>query len=252
MQRFTGRRALVTGASRGIGRGCAVALAREGADVAVHGRDAAAVSATAELVRTQGRQALQLLADLTDEDAVDRLRADLEAAWGAPDVVVACAGGSSVRPGPVQDITPEQWRREVDDNLTSVFLTLRAVLPGMERRGSGVVVTVSSTAARLPDPRSPAAYAAAKAGVEHLTALAAAQAGPSGVRVCCVSPETVMSERNQQQIPPDVQEQLAAEHPLRRLGTVEDVAAAVAYLASDDAGWVSGTTLTVAGGAVRV
>jgi 3-oxoacyl-[acyl-carrier protein] reductase len=111
---------------------------------------------------------------------------------------------------------------------------------------------VSSAAARRPDARSPVPYAAAKAGIQILTQDLAAQAGPFGVRVNCLAPETILTERNQQQIPETLQEELAGMHPLRRLGTPEDVARAALYLASDEAAWVTGVVLDVAGGAVMV
>ena len=111
---------------------------------------------------------------------------------------------------------------------------------------------MSSAAARRPHPGSPVAYAAAKAGIELLTKDLAAQAGPFGVRAACIAPETILTERNQQQIPADLQEQLVTNHPIRRLGTPEDVAEAALFLASDRASWISGIVLDVAGGSVLV
>ena len=137
-------------------------------------------------------------------------------------------------------------------NLTATFLTIRSVLPGMKARGRGCIITMSSAAARRPHPGSPVAYAAAKAGIELLTKDLAAQAGPFGVRAACIAPETILTERNQQQIPADVQETLVMTHPIRRLGTPEDVAEAALFLASDGASWISGIVLDVAGGSVLV
>ena len=109
---------------------------------------------------------------------------------------------------------------------------------------------MSSAAARRPTAASPVPYAAAKAGIEILTQATALQAGPSGVRVNCLAPETILTERNLRQIPPEVQEQLVGMHPIRRLGTPEDVARAARYLVSDDADWITGVILDVAGGSV--
>lgn len=120
----------------------------------------------------------------------------------------------------------------------------------MKQRGSGAIVTMSSAAARRPDARSPAAYAAAKAGIELLTQDLAAQVGPYGVRVNCVAPETILTERNQQMIPPDVKAALVETHPIRRLGTVDDVAQAVLFLVTQRSAWVTGIVLDVAGGSV--
>ncbi len=122
----------------------------------------------------------------------------------------------------------------------------------MKERGYGSIVTLSSAAARRPTPQSPFAYAAAKAGVELLTKGLAAQAGPYGIRVNCVAPETIMTERNERQIPAEIQRALVESHPVRRLGTVEDVAQAALFLATDSASWISGVVLDVAGGSVLV
>jgi 3-oxoacyl-[acyl-carrier protein] reductase len=122
----------------------------------------------------------------------------------------------------------------------------------MKARGHGSIVTMSSAAARRAGPQSPMAYAAAKAGIEILTKELAAQAGPDGVRVNCLAPETILTERNLQQIPDAVQEQMREHHPIRRLGTPEDVARAALFLASERSGWISGVTLDVAGGSVLV
>jgi 3-oxoacyl-[acyl-carrier protein] reductase len=122
----------------------------------------------------------------------------------------------------------------------------------MKERAHGNVIIISSAAARRPHPGSPIAYAAAKAGIELLTKDAEAQAGRNGIRVNCIAPETIMTETNQQQIPPEVQESLRANHPIRRLGTPEDVAQTALFLASDNSAWISGVVIDVAGGSVLV
>lgn len=140
----------------------------------------------------------------------------------------------------------------IETNLTATFLTVKAFLPGMKRRGRGAIVTMSSAAARRPTAQSPIAYAAAKAGIEVLTREMALQAGPDGVRVNCIAPETILTERNQLRIPEDRQAQLALTHPIRRLGTPEDVADAALFLVSERSAWISGIVLDVAGGSVLV
>jgi 3-oxoacyl-[acyl-carrier protein] reductase len=245
-----GKVALVTGSSRGIGAAIAVHFAEHGAAVAVHGRDAAAVAAVAARIEGAGGRALPVTADVTRYAEIEAMRGRIEAELGPVDVLVANAGGNAVPPGPVEQISAEGWRAVVDGNLTATFLTVKSFLPGMKDRGAGSIVTISSAAARRPNAHSPVPYAAAKAGIQILTQDLAAQAGPFGIRVNCLAPETIMTERNLRQIPQAQQEALVGMHPIRRLGTPEDVADAARYLASDDAAWVSGVILDVAGGSV--
>jgi 3-oxoacyl-[acyl-carrier protein] reductase len=133
-----------------------------------------------------------------------------------------------------------------------VFLTIKSVLPGMKERKTGNIITLSSAAGRRPHPRSPIPYSVAKAGIELMTQDVAVQAGPYNVRANCIAPETILTERNEQRIPDAQKPALIDAHPLKRLGTPEDIARAALFLASDDAGWITGVVLDVAGGAVMV
>jgi 3-oxoacyl-[acyl-carrier protein] reductase len=149
------------------------------------------------------------------------------------------------------DVLPESvWRETVDMNLTATFLTVQCFLPGMKQRRRGSIVTISSAAARRAHPGSPIAYAAAKAAIELFTQDVAAQMGQHGIRANCVAPETILTERSTVRIPDELKQQMAAQHPIARLGTPDDVVKAVAYLVSDDASWVTGIVVDVAGGAV--
>jgi 3-oxoacyl-[acyl-carrier protein] reductase len=249
---LAGRVALVTGSSRGIGAAIAREFARHGAKVVVHGRDAGAMAAVRTGIERDGGLAMQVAADITSFAELERMREAVEAEFGPIDVLVANAGGSPIKPGLLEEISEEGWRASVDGNLTATFLTLKSVLPGMKERRSGCVITMSSAAARRPHPGSPIAYAAAKAGVEMLTQDVAAQAGPFGIRVNCLAPETILTDANQELIPPSTKDMLIQAHPLRRLGTPEDVARAAVFLASPNADWITGIVLDVAGGAVMV
>jgi 3-oxoacyl-[acyl-carrier protein] reductase len=250
LNQLQGQVAWVTGSSRGIGAAIALALAEAGASVAVHGRDVDAANAVRDRIAATGARATVVLGDVTSEDDVQRMVGEIGSTLGPIDVLVANAGGNPVRPGPLEDMTVGQWRDAIDANLTSTFVTIAAVLPTMKQRGLGSIITMSSAAARRPTPQSPVAYAAAKAGIELLTKWLAAESGPSGIRVNCIAPETIMTDRNQKMIPADVQSQLIGMHPIRRLGTPEDVAAACVFLAGEPSAWISGVVVDVAGGAV--
>ncbi|MGE5801913.1 MAG: SDR family NAD(P)-dependent oxidoreductase [Gemmatimonadota bacterium] len=250
MGKLNGKIALVTGASRGIGAAIARRFAGEGAKVALHGRDVAALNAVRAAITTLGGTAMPVVADVTSFAEVQAMAEEIETRLGPIDIVVANAGGSLTPPGPLEDISPEGWRASVDVNLTGTFFTVKSVLPRMKERRGGNIVTISSAAARRPHPQSPVPYAAAKAGIQMLTQHLAAQVGPFGIRANCIAPETILTERNQQQIPATVQQHMIEQHPVRRLGTPEDVAAAALFLVAEDATWITGMILDVSGGAV--
>jgi 3-oxoacyl-[acyl-carrier protein] reductase len=247
-----GKVVVVTGSSRGIGATIARLFAEEGAKVAVHGRDSAALSAVRDEIEWSGGRAIQLTADVTRFAEIEAMRGEIERELGPVDLLVANAGGSFTSPGPLEETSEEGWRASVDGNLTATFLTIKSFLPGMKQRKAGNIITVSSAAARRPHPMSPVPYAAAKAGIQMLTQHLAAQVGPFGIRVNCIAPETILTERNQQQIPEAQIQPLIEQHPIRRLGTPEDVGRAALFLGSEESAWITGMVLDVSGGAVMV
>lgn len=251
---------VVTGGSRGIGADTARAFAAEGARVAVIGRDAAALDQVAE--ETGG---IGVTADVTDLAAVEAARRRIEDELGPAGVLCAFAGGGIARPGPTAAMTEDEWRSVLDGNLTATFLTVKSFLPGMQERKAGSIITMSSSAGRLPTnlPGGGAremgnpwgavvAYEAAKAGVQALTRHVAAEAGADGVRANCLAPGTIRTERIARYMPPDVQRAVAASHPLGRLGETRDVAGAALFLASGQSSWLTGLTVDVAGGRVML
>ncbi|MFJ9691197.1 SDR family NAD(P)-dependent oxidoreductase [Kitasatospora sp. NPDC101183] len=248
---LAGKVVVITGGSRGIGAETARAFARQGAAVAAIGRDAAALTAVAaELRGLGGAGALGLVADCTDPVALAGAAERIERELGPVDVLAAFVGGDGY-PVPTARETAEHWRSVVDGNLTATFLTVQAFLPGLLERGSGSVVTMASTAGRLPGGSS-AAYAAAKAGVLMFTRHLALEAAGQGVRVNAIAPGAVRTERTATLMTPEVQAAVAAAHPLGRLGEPEDIASATLFLASDASSWITGQTLDVSGGRVIV
>jgi 3-oxoacyl-[acyl-carrier protein] reductase len=244
--------ALVTGSSRGIGAATARLFAQEGARVVVNGRDRAALSAVQADIEGAGGKAMQVAADVTRFAEIERMRRQIVAAFGPVDILVANAGGSFTMPGPLEEIDEEGWHASVDGNLTATFLTIKSFLPGMKERRGGSIITISSTSGRTAHPRSPMPYAAAKAGIQILTQDLAAQAGPYGIRANCIAPESILTERNRERIPGDQKQAMVDMHPIKRLGAPEDVARAALFLASDEAAWITGVVLDVAGGAVML
>ena len=247
---LAGKVAVVTGGSGGIGAVTCRLFAANGAKVAINGRDPARIQAVVDAIRAAGGQAVGVAGDCTDPAAVQRLRQQVEQQLGPAEVLAAFVGGGRARPGPVVEVPVEDWHSTVDGTLTATFLTLKGFLPGMLQRGRGVVLTMASSAARLPGLGAPASYVAAKAGLVMLPREVAGEVGRHGVRVNCLAPHTILTEQIQQRAPEEWREQMAAAIPLGRLGTPEDVARAALFLASDSAAWITGVTLDVAGGYV--
>jgi 3-oxoacyl-[acyl-carrier protein] reductase len=248
---LAGKVAVVTGGSGGIGAATCRLLAASGARVVVHGRDEAKIGAVVDEIGFDGGRAIGVAADVTDFPAIERMRQRVEQELGPVEVLAVFAASGGPPPGPTAQITEEEWRSAIDGNLTSTFLTLKSFLPGMIERGRGSIVTMASSAGRVPTP-APTAYAAAKAGVVMLSRQVASEVGEHGVRVNCLAPDSILTERTQRFMTEDQQQQWAASFPLGRMGAPEDVALATLFLASESSSWLTGVTLDVAGGKVML
>jgi 3-oxoacyl-[acyl-carrier protein] reductase len=243
-----GTTVVVTGGSRGIGARTARAFAAQGARICAVGRDTAALEGVVAGITADGGTAIAVAADVTDAAALAEVREQTEARLGPVDVLAAFAGGQGA-PVPTPELTAQRWREVLDSELTSAFLTIQALLPGMLERGSGVILTMSSAAGRQPSQAN-LAYGVANAGLVMLTRQLATEIGPRGVRINTLAPSSIRTEKVEARMPPAVKEQVAALHPLRRLGTPDDVAQVALFLASDAAGWLTGLTVDVAGGRI--
>jgi 3-oxoacyl-[acyl-carrier protein] reductase len=231
-----GKRALVTGASRGIGRAIAEELAAAGAEVVVGYRSGA--DEAAEIAGSIGGRAVH--ADVSDPDDAKRL---VEEA-GDLDVLVNNAG--ITRDGLLARMPDEDWRDVIETNLSGVFYTCRAAARGMMRRRAGSIVNVSSIVGVHGNPGQ-TNYSAAKAGIIGFTKALARELGSRGVRANVVAPGYVTT-RLTDVLPEELQQAMLANTPLGRLGSPEDVAGAVRFLASDDASFITGDVLLVDGG----
>ena len=258
-KRFEGRVAFVTGAGCvgagwGNGRAVAVQLAREGARVLATDIDATSLEQTIAMAGEAGDNIVPFLCDVTDEASIHTALTRCEEALGAPDVLVNNVGGSA--PGGAAEITREAWDRQILFNLTSVFLTCKAVLPGMQARKSGAIVNLASTSGLRYTGAAQAGYAAAKAAVIQFSRVTAVQYAPFGIRVNTVVPgqlhtPMVESRLAGQRSGGDVDALLQSRLrriPLGFMGDGRDTAHAVAYLASDDARFVTGTEIVLDGG----
>ncbi|WIV54781.1 SDR family NAD(P)-dependent oxidoreductase [Amycolatopsis nalaikhensis] len=236
---FSGRTALVTGATSGIGRATAVALAERGAAVVVHGRDPRRAAETVALIEEKGGTARFEAADLADPAEVTRLAARA----GSVDVLVNNAG--IFRFASTADTDQATFGAHLDVNLRAPFLLVQALAPAMVARGRGAVVNLSSGAAATPGFGT-GVYGASKAALESLTRVWAAEFGPAGVRVNAVAAGPTRTEGTA--VHGEAFEAAAQSVALRRLADADEIAEAVVFLASDAAGYVNGATLSAMGG----
>jgi 3-oxoacyl-[acyl-carrier protein] reductase len=245
-RRLDGAVALVTGASRGIGRAVALRLACEGAAVALAARDAARLEESARLIAERGGRAVALAGDLADESTVDALFTRLDAELGPIDVLVNNAARVYGTERHFLDLDPGLWDGVVRDNLRTLFLCTHRAAQRMATRRRGCIVDISAASATRAH-RMTVPYDATKGGVEAFTRAVALDLAPFGIRVNAVAPGAIVVEA-WGVLPPDELARRARTIPLGRLGEADDVAAVVAWLCSDDAAYVTGQVVAVDGG----
>lgn len=237
--------ALVTGAGDGIGRAIALRYARDGAQVVVAEIDAAKGQATVQQIVAAGGRALLVPADVRRSSEHGRLIDRILAEYGRLDIACNNAGISGAMV-PAATMTDAQWQEVIDLNLSGVFFGVRAQVNAMLKTGGGAIVNIASILGAVGFETT-VAYTAAKHGVVGLTKTIALEYGPQGIRINAVGP-TFTNTSWLDNLPPEAQAQLIARHPLRRFGTVEDVAALVAFLSGSDSAYITGCYYPVDGG----
>ncbi|MEI7643216.1 MAG: 3-oxoacyl-ACP reductase family protein [Chloroflexales bacterium] len=237
--------AIVTGASRGIGRAVALDLARQGASVLInYQRNAAAAEEVVAHIREAGGDAVAHCADVSDEAAVASIFETTLSRWGRLDILVSNAGATV--DAPLMRLKPEQWHHVIETDLTSVFLCCRAALPAMRSRKYGRIITMGSLAG-LAGNVGQTSYAAAKAGLVGFTRALAREVAAEGITANVVAPGYIDTDFVDN-ISPAIREWAINIIAMRRFGTTDEVAAAVSFLASPRASYITGHVLTLDGG----
>ena len=255
--RLENRIALVTGAAKGMGRDICLTLAREGADLALAARDVPPLEKLKDEIEAQGRRALVVPTDVTDEAAVERMVAKTLEAFGHIDILVNAAGVTGPIETPVQEIKADDFRFVLEANVLGTFLPTKHVLPGMIARKYGKVVNISGTSG-LRGYKYRAAYSSSKWALRGFTRTIALEAGPHNINVNALHPGIVAGDRMDKLCrekgkkrgwtPEQVHQEYVNEMALRRVTTSQDIANAVLYLVSDDSKNMTGQSVTVDGG----
>jgi NAD(P)-dependent dehydrogenase (short-subunit alcohol dehydrogenase family) len=243
-----GKTAFVTGASRGIGRSVAVSLAQAGADVALVGRDTAALEETLAGVKVHGRRALLLKTDVTSTDSIASAVAQTVKAFGKIDTLVCNAGVQRLKP--FLDMQPDDWRSLISTNLEGAIMTLQAVGKGMVEQKSGSIITMSSIYSLVGAPWN-SIYCMTKGGLAQLSKALAVEWARYNVRVNAICPGWIETDLTR----PYMQDQKTVDAglrqiPLRRFGKPEDIGPMAVYLASDEASFVTGQSYVIDGGQI--
>ena len=249
--RVNGKVVIVTGAGSGIGRACALALAREGAQVALVGRRPGPLD---QVAREIGDSAFALAADVSQRDEIDRAIGKITAHFGRLDVLLNNAGVLHI--GTAEEITEAQWDQTFNINVRGLWLLSRAVLPHMRKVGGGSIINIASVLG-INGARKRASYAPSKGAVVLLTKCMAIDHGHENIRVNAICPSFVETDLTAAVIgmapdPKSVRAERIAVHPIGRLGQPDDIAGLAVYLASDESSWVTGSIFPVDGGYLAV
>ena len=240
-----GKAAVVTGASKGVGRGIALALARAGCDVAVnYHSDEAGAQATVAEIQSLGRRAISVAGHVGKAENIDAMLRQATQAFGRLQIWVNNAGVQVWKP--LLELAEEEWDRVINTNLKGTFLGTQCAAVHMKQFGGGRIINIGSGSNKIPFPNL-VSYTASKGGIEMLTKVSAVELGPYGITVNCVAPGAIEIERTKQEAV-DYAGAWAPLTPVRRIGYPVDVAQAVCFLASDEASFITGQTVYVDGG----
>ena len=240
------RTAVITGASKGLGRAMALALAAEGARVALVSRDREKLTSVADEVTAAGGRATVFAGDVTSEDDVRRVESEILAVYPKVNILINNAGVNVRKP--VVDFTLEEWRRVMDTNVTAAFLMCRSFVPAMSGQGYGRILNMTSIMSHVSLPHR-IAYATSKTALLGMTRTLALELAPEAITVNGISPGPFGTEMNKPLMEnPETNAQFISNIPLGRWGKVEEIGALAVYLCSEDAGFITGTDILIDGG----